>query len=243
MDVRILWIGMFAVGRLLAQEAAAPPPQWMVKPTTAWSAEDAKQILVKSPWSARVPVTLLRLQSESERRDGGQMGRPHGVGYDYIEGAENKTKPDGALTPLVRRSKDGLGAAGTILLLRWETAMPVRVAELKAKVMEPPLLEDDGFVLAVYGVPGKFFNGSPEALGAPLKKDAILRREGKKDVRPVRVEVFQRDADLVVAYVFSRSEEFTRSDKFLQFRAQIGRFTVVHDFDLQQMWFQGRLEM
>jgi hypothetical protein len=51
-----------------------------------------------------------------------------------------------------------------------------------------------------------------------VKKLAVLKREGKKDIRPVRVEVFQREKDLVVACVFSRTEEITKNDKFLQVR-------------------------
>lgn len=235
------WVSALLLAGLSAQESSTPV--WLAKPPAEWSAEEAYQILVRSPWSVKVPTMLLRLQSEAERRDGGQMGRPHGVGYDYIDGAENKKKPDGAFTRLPPRSKDGLGAAGAVVQLRWETAMPVRLASLKTKTLEPPTLDTDGFILAVYGIPGKFFNGPPEALGTPLRKDAVLRREGRKDVRPIRVEVFQRDHDLIVAYIFSRTEEFSPKDKIMQFRAQIGRFVLEHNFDLEAMRFQGRLEM
>jgi hypothetical protein len=220
-----------------------PRTAWRDKPVSEWTAEDAKKILTNSPWSKKVATVLLRLQSEAERRDGGNMGRPQGVGYDHIEGAKSTTKADGDPIFLPRRSKDGLGAIGTVVQLRWETALPVRLAELKAHVMEPPTLEGDGFVLAVYGVPGQYFHGAPESLGEPLKKLAALKREGKKDIRPIRVEVFQRDQDLVVAYVFSQTEEITKSDKFLQFEAQIGRFVVTQVFDVGEMRFQGKLEM
>jgi hypothetical protein len=217
-----------------------PVPAWRNRPASEWTEQDAKQILTNSPWSKRAATTLLRLQSEAERRDGGNMGRPHGLGYDGIEGS-SKPKGEGVILP--RRSQDGLGAIGTVFQLRWETATPVQVAELKAHLVEPPTLEGDGFVLAVYGVPGRDFTGTPESLGDPLKKLAVLRREGKKDIRPVRVEVFQRDHDLVVAYMFPRSEEITKNDKFILFEAQIGRFVVKQTFDLDEMHFQGKLEM
>lgn len=220
-----------------------PQATWKKKPAADWTEKDARQVLENSPWAKRVATELTRLQSEAERRDSGQMGRPHGVGYDNIEDPNKRAKS--ALGPvfLPARSKDGLGAIGTVVLLRWETALPVRVAELKTNTMEPPTLAEDGYVLAVYGVPGKFFNARPETLGEPLRKVAVLKREGKKDIRPIRVEVFQRDTDMVIAYTFSNKDEITKNDKFVQFDAQIGRFIIVQDFDLEAMKFDGKLEM
>ena len=91
------------------------------------------------------------------------------------------------------------------LKLRWESALPVRIAELKSHVVEPPTLEGDGYRIAVYGIPGAGFKGDPKELGKPLKNLAALKREGKKDVRPVSVEVFQweerRGRGLPVSFV------------------------------------------
>jgi len=86
--------------------------------------------------------------------------------------------------------------------VRWASALPVRLAEIKAHEVEPPTLEGDGYQIAVYGVPGGDFKGDPQELGKPLKNLAALKREGKKDVRPVSVEVFQRSSDVVVVYLF-----------------------------------------
>jgi hypothetical protein len=220
-------------------ESDAPAP-WKDKPVAAWTAQDATRLLTNSPWCRKVPTTLLRLQSEDERRAGGNMGRPHGVGYDHIDDS-----PDPGATQLFlkSRSKDGLGALGTVVQLRWETALPVQAAEMKVSVTEPPTPDGDFFVLAVYGIPGRYFNGEPATLGEPLKALAALKREGKKDIRPIRVEVFQREQDLVIAYLFARSEEITKNDKYLQFEAQIGRFFLQEVFDVTEMHFQGKLEM
>jgi len=119
----------------------------------------------------------------------------------------------------------------------------VQLAEVKSHQVEPPTLEGDGYSIAVYGIPGGDFKGDPEKLGAPLKDLAALKREGKKDVRPIRVEVFQRENGAVVVYLFPLSAEISKKDQRIRFEAQIGRIVLAQDFDLSEMEFQGKLEL
>jgi len=169
------------------------------------------------------------------------MGQPHGVGNDGVD-------PKGSGPNLPRdiftnnRSPRSLPRPIT-LKVRWESALPVRVAELKTHEVEPPTLEGDGYLIAVYGVPGRDFKGDPKQLGAPLKKDAALRRTGKRDVRPSRVEVFQRADGLVVAYLFPLSTEITKTDERVEFAARIGRIVLSQSFELAEMKFLGKLEL
>src|SRR6202011_2570632 len=124
-------------------------------------------------------------------------------------------------------------------LLRWESALPIRMAELKSRVMEPPTLEGDGSSLAVYGVPGKSFKCDPKSRGNPLKQQAFLRREGKKDVKPSSVEVFQLGDGLIIVYLFPLSAEISPNDRSIEFEARIGRVGIVQFFNLDEMQFQG----
>ena len=71
----------------------------------------------------------------------------------------------------------------------WESALPIRAAELKAGLIELPGVASEGYSIAVYGIPGSPFNEDPAKLGAPLRKAAFLRRSGREDVRPSSVEV------------------------------------------------------
>jgi hypothetical protein len=80
-------------------------------------------------------------------------------------------------------------------------------------------------------------------LGQPLKNFAVLKREAKKDVRPVRVEAFQRDKDVVVVYLFPLSAEIGKQDRRIRFEAQIGRIVVAQDFELGEMEFLNKLEL
>jgi len=223
----------------------AADPVWKTKPASEWTEEDARQVLAKSPWSRPVRATVTRRLTEEQLREGGQMGQPRTIGNEGVDpkGSGPKVSPNIITGP----GGDDRSARSLPhpfpLQLRWESAFPVRLAELKSHEVEPPTLQDDGYVLAVYGIPGGDFKGTPEQLGEPLKSLAALKREGKKDVRPVRVEVFLRDNGAVVVYLFPLSAEIIKKDGRIRFEAQIGRIVLAEDFDLSEMEFAGKLEL
>jgi hypothetical protein len=212
-----------------ANWAQTQQASWKSKPTAAWTEDEAYQVLNHSPWVKKVRSTILHQQSEFERRDGGNMGKPTGVGYDGIGDAESV---------FVSRRVGDIPE----LLLRWETALPVRVARLKAHMAELPTLNIDAYSLAVYGVPRGNFKGDPLKLGKPLRDQAILRRAGKKDVKPAVVEVFQGENGPIIVYEFSKGLEIGKDDKVLYFSAVIGRISFTQSFDTDAMHFDGNLE-
>jgi len=198
-------------------------------------------ILNDSPWAKTVTAGLTRRQNEDERRDGGNMGQPHGVGVDGVGAKQVRPKLD--LPTVLTKVYTPPAAESLQLQVRWETALPIRAAELKAGEIDPPTLEGEGYKIAVYGIPGTYFKGDPKSLGDPLRSAAALKRAGKKDVKPSSVEVFQRQDGLVVVYLFPLSAEIGRRDASVEFDAQIGRVVVKQSFDVQEMEFQGKLEL
>jgi len=230
---------LFSVAALMAADAS-----WQTKPIANWTVDDAHQILSDSPWAKATIAAVAPMQSEAQRREGGNMGQPRGVGYDGINNGK-------AAMPNLQSLYGGPG--GNVhrtgqtkdikVQLVWESAMPVRAAELKAHDIEPPTLSEDGYSIAVYGVPFAEVKGDPKTAGEPMKKMAVLRREGKKDVKPSSVEVFQRDNDVVVVYLFPFSAEITGKDSRVDFFAQIGRLLISQVFTPQQMLFQGKLAL
>jgi hypothetical protein len=229
-----------AASRLMAAD-----PVWKSKPAAEWTEEDAKQILAASPWAKENRAVITRRLTEDQLREGGQMGQPRGVGNEGVDpkGSGPKVSPNIFSGPGGDdRSPRSLPQPIT-LKLRWESALPVQLAEFKSHEVEPPTLEGEGYRIAVYGVPGADFKGDPKELGKTLKNLAALKREGKKDVRPVSVEVFQRENGLVVVYLFPLSAEISKKDRQLQFEAQIGRIVVDQTFELSEMEFMGKLEL
>ena len=79
--------------------------------------------------------------------------------------------------------------------------------------------------------------------GNDLKKQAAIKREGKKDLKPSGVEILQRDDGPVILYSFPRSTEIIRSDHKMEFQAQIGNLKFTQMFLLDEMVFQGHLEL
>jgi len=223
----------------------AADPAWKSKPADRWTEEDAQQILVRSPWVKENRATITRRLTEDQLREGGQMGQPRGLGNDGIDAnvAGEKVSPNVFTGPGGDDRSPRSLARPMTLQVRWSSALPVRLAEIKAHEVEPPTLEGDGYQIAVYGVPGGDFKGDPQELGKPLKNLAALKREGKKDVRPVGVEVFQRSSDVVVVYLFPLSAEIVKRDGQVRFEAQIGRIVVAQTFDLNEMQFMGKLEL
>ena len=223
----------------------AADPVWKSKPTSQWTVEDAQQVLSKSPWAKEIRAVITRRLTEEQLREAGQMGQPRGVGNEGVDpkGSGPKVSPNIFTGPGGGDRSPRSLPQSIELQLRWESALPVRRAELKLREIEPPTLQGDGYSIAVYGVPGGGFKGTPEQLGQPLKNLAALKREGKKDVRPVSVEVFQRKSGAVVVYLFPLSGEIRKADRRIQFEAQIGRIVFTQEFDLSEMEFLGKLEL
>ena len=234
------WCVIVAAAGLMAAD-----PVWKSKPAAQWTEEDARLVLSSSPWAKETRATITRRLTEDQLREAGQMGQPRGVGNEGVDpkGSGPKVSPNVFSGPGGDdRSPRSLPQPIT-LKLRWETALPVRLAEFKSHEVEPPTLEGDGYRIAVYGIPGANFKGDPKELGKPLKNLAALKRASQKDVRPVSAEVFQRENDVVVVYLFPLSAEIAKKDRQIQFEAQIGRIVVAQTFDLSEMEFMGKLEL
>jgi len=168
------------------------------------------------------------------------MGQPQGVGYKGVDNTTDLQK----LSKVMSGNFSGPAPIGPVTLrVRWESALPVRAAELKAHEVEPPTLEGDGYQIAVYGIPGTYFKGDPKTLGEPLKRSAALKRDGKPDAKPSSVEVFQTSRGIVVAYLFPYSAELSERDTLVEFNALIGRIAVIHSFDLREMRIDGKLAL
>jgi hypothetical protein len=239
---KLLWLSGGAAALLFAAD-----PGWKAKPTAQWTEQDATEVLTASPWARTITAGVSRRLSEDELRDGGKMGQPTGIGYDGVDPKGSGPKLPTLKDIVVPAPNGGRSirsqVQGLPVRLRWESALPVQLAELKARQSDPPTLEGNGYRIAVYGLPGGYFKGDPKKLGDPLKEDAVLRREGKKDVKPSTVEVFPQSDGWAVVYLFPLSAEISPKDKQVEFNAHIGRIVVVAPFDLNEMLFQGKLEI
>jgi len=188
---------------------------WKNKQYPEWTEDDAKEVMTDSPWAKSVVAVLVKPRGREEHaRHRGRIGiGGFGIGRTGSDGAGRHGGEDGA----DKASPDQQAT----LTLRWESAQPMREAELKARDIGAPDVADDYYAIAVFGVPrGMLPDDSKERLGE-LKKLAVLKREGKKDLSPIRVDILLRENRPVVVYLFSKSAEFTWRDHGITFEAQI----------------------
>jgi len=86
-------------------------------------------------------------------------------------------------------------------------------------------------------------NGDSKKLADDCKKNAVLKREGKKDIKPSSVQVLRREDGPVVVFLFPRTKEITKDDRRIEFDAQISKLTLTESFYLEDMTFQGKTEL
>ena len=115
----------------------------------------------------------------------------------------------------------------------------MRGAEPETQAPYAHIVDEDAYAIAVYGVPYRMALGDTDQ----LKKQATLKREGKKDMKPSRVEVLQKDDGPVIVYLFPRAKEITKDDRKILFDAEIGRLQLGQSFYLEDMVYQGKREL
>jgi hypothetical protein len=220
---------------LLASVAFATDPAWQEKPVSQWTQDDAKAVLTDSPWVKQITPQNIRDLSPDERREGGNMeaGIGKGVGIAGL----------GVLGP--RRQAEAIERAHykptpDAVMIRWESAMPVRAAEQKAGEAGVPMVDPDHYAIVVYDIlTPKRYN-----LARELRGIAYIKREHAKNIKPSSVEILrQLDGKATLVYLFPRNVEIARKEGRLEFVAQIGRLFVSQFFYTFQMQLQGQLEL
>jgi hypothetical protein len=241
--------------------AAADQP-WKDKQIAQWNEDDAKQVLTESPWAKTVKPSVQRSADQGQRGPGGTGrrggigigipglgggypggGYPRGGGYPGGGGYPQGGGYPGDDGSGQRRGGNPNSNQPPALHVRWESALPVREAELKTRDNNAPTLDEDHYAIAVYDVPRNFVADSSKSLEDTLKKQASIKRDGKKDIKPSEVRVLQRDDGPVIVYLFLRSQEITKNDRRLEFDAQIGRLQLVQSFYPDDMTYQDKLEL
>ena len=224
----------------------AADPAWVTKRIADWSEQDARQVLTSSPWARNVAPTLLGGLSTYQRREGGDMraegGGRDGLGFDpgVIGSVPNLMTGIGAGP----QKSDPTSGHMPKLEVRWESALPIRAAEMKTRETGAPELEGEDYAIAVYDVPTKLARVELKGLAEMLKKCAFLKAEGRHDVKPVRVAVMELgDGLITVVYLFPRSARLTLEDQRIEFDAQIGRVALSQYFYPAEMKYAGKLEL
>jgi hypothetical protein len=208
---------------LSALALTAADQDWKSKQFPEWTEADAKELLKDSPWVKTVAATLVKPSGKDVQVN-------TGFGRRKRRETSDTTAPANAKPPM--------------LTLRWESALPVREAVLKARDVTAPTLDDeDHYAIAVYGIPRGMLKDDSKGIAEDLKRQALLKRESKKDTRPSSVEILLRDDGPVVLYLFPKSAEFDWRDHKIEFDAQMPGLKFTQAFSFDDMTFHGKLEL
>jgi hypothetical protein len=232
----------------MAAVLAAADTSWKDKPVSEWSQDDARQVLTDSPWAKSVQAKV-KNSSGGSHGSRGAMGRP-GVGLGGVgigipgprmsgRGGMGRGIPQG--------SGGGGGQTSSItaptVTVRWESALPVQEAELKSGNPNAPLMDEDHYAILVLGLPARWARGDADSDASRLKPHAELKRPGGKAIRSSSSRVLTRDDGPVVVFLFPRSQEIPSSDQQIEFEGQIGPLEVNQQFQLNEMTFDGKLQL
>jgi len=215
----------------------AADPAWRGKPVSQWNAEDAKQLLADSPWVKHLTPHWLADLSPFQREEGGDLNEGVGKGVGLAgTGLLGARREDAAIKHAHQKP------VPAPVIVRWESALPVRTAERLAGDTAAPTLKSDDYAIAIYGIP------TPKKMNQAslLKGSASLRRYRKKDMKPLRVEIIRNDDDegtATLVYLFPRSVEITKTDGGIEFAAQVGRLWVSQYFYTGEMQLRGEPEL
>jgi hypothetical protein len=223
---------------------AAADLTWPNRDFSTWTDAEARSFLTASPWAKLTTPSLLPGLSSWQRRDGGNMeaeggGKSSGIELSDLTGMHPKDR-------LAEKTDLAHNGIPKKILIRWESASPVRFAEIKAKDEEGPDIDGEDYAIAVYNVPlkGAFYNVDAKTLQTTLKQNTSLKSEGRKDLRPSRVVLRQDGSNIAtIVFFFPRAAHFTTEDKELTFVSLIGRLYLAQYFYPPEMSFLGKLEM
>ena len=229
---------------------------WESKPFTDWNDKELRRVLTNSPWARQTNTVTTNARPPLPPPDTPASGFPAGDGSLIRQpnfGRAGGTGADPAAT-LPDTSFD----QGLPILIRWQTALPIREAQMRAKYGKEAatapgakkILDQDPtvYVISVTGIPGSLVNlGGAETAKRSIQDQTTLTVRGKPALHPNAVE-FARSGDnggenVDVLLAFPKTSPFTVADQEIDFASHIGTVDVKYRFRLKDMVFRGKLEL
>ncbi len=254
---RNLWAAAAAGIALFAAEG------WKNHDFTQWSQADVDKILNDSGWAKETLASFEAPRKHNQQDSGDDSvvkytpndpnngGMPAGPGRPPVSGAGGPFAVDQtqANMPAIR------------VIVRWESALPVKQALLKLKFgASPPPPGDPSYtldrverdyVVAVVGLEmprarKKMADGDPspeERMRDEFLATTRLTRKGQPPLMPEEVRVNPPEARSEVLFLFPRSHPIEPRDKEVTFEAQWKALGIRKSFRLKDMTYRGKLEL
>jgi hypothetical protein len=233
------------------------------KDSSKWSEADAQRILTASPWAQSVPVKFHDPQEDIVPQVPLPGPAQAGMG---TRGNMSDGKWDGGVA---KNPRNVPGVPDLSVIVRWDSALPVREALLKTA--NPPRLSQESvrfekdYVISVIGLipagsyeaAGKIATKSamsesgddanapdprnPEQMLEGLMAESMLATPSRLAIRPENIKL---DPDTGALYFFfSRKQAIVLADKEAIFETNFASMKIERRFRLKDMMYRGKLEL
>ena len=178
---------------------------------------------------------------------GGQSQQPQGGGVPQSGGTPGMGQPGQG----PQAGAQPAAPQTTPVVVEWESAVPVRLAELKLKSGErQPSQADveqakkpvDSYMVALIGVPGAPKQGEEQEMAA----GATITAKGKQPIQATSVkEQTMTGGTRAIIFTFPKTQPITDEDKSVQFQEKKGALPtdVKQSFKLKDMHYDGKLTL
>jgi hypothetical protein len=199
---------------------------WQTKPYTEWNDKEAQRLLNDSPWARE--VELMTGGAPGAGAPGGGRGGRGGPGGDVA------------------------APAPISVVLRWQTALPIKQALARLKFGKDVASSADAktfldheettYVIAV-SAPPEMMAGPQEQMKTVMKGLTTLTVKGKGVLTPSEVQIMPNNKMVDVYFSFPRAASLSLDDKEVEFSTRIGFSAVTSKFRLKDLVFNGKLEL
>jgi hypothetical protein len=230
---------------------------WKDKNPSAWTPEDLQKILTDSPWAKTVAV-----KREGSRRGGaaGPGGGTWGGGGGGVGGGIEMPRIGGLGIPGGgmgggRRGGGRQPQESFDVIVRWNSAEPVRLALLKAEM--PSGQKDDekapdpaakSYIISVTGLPAGAHRSNHDDDVEPSRREELMESahltlKGRRTLVPNDVKFDVQGSRREILFYFTRENKIDQSGKEATFVIQRDRLKLEKKFNLKEMVFQGKLAL
>lgn len=259
-----------AISRLLLLTAGSVLLMWAAdfwhsKPFTEWNEKECAKMLTDSPWAHKISVEMggslpAAVGGHMGRRGRGGGGASSGPATGAMGG--DPSRPDSMAAPGADPMGDSGAAPSVTLVVLWQSALPVREAQVKARFGAEAGTAPQGkqfleqrmthYVVGIVNVPAMLVRaergrgeeardkeGGPGDAARQLKeaflRDTSLRRKGKDNVAPDDIQVTPRGNTVEIYFLFPKSAAIAMEDKEVEFVSKIRNQTIRQRFRLKDM--------
>jgi hypothetical protein len=227
---------------------------WQSKPASEWSEKELQKVLNNSPWAHQISVSINGPTPPSVGRGGPSVSDDAGAPPPISAGGGGgRGGRGGGGAPPELAGGEGGGGSMPPVVIRWQSAMPVKqalvrmrfgpAAETSADAKQMLEREDPGYVIVLSGPLRPFLRGNGEALKKAIMDISSLSVKGKDPIKPMEVQMGGTARAIEIVLIFPKTTPLTLDDKEVEFSTKLADLPLKSKFRLKDMAFNGKLDL